>query len=117
MRRQFVKSALHVVAMTAIAAVVFLPGGCRGTEHTEAVTAEITAAQMEGRTAARDFIRQDWRDTSKVAQRLDTIERRKARFREEGRNDCAEAYDTAFVRALRAVKPDLGKAVDKCRTR
>lgn len=117
MRRPLVKSALRVAAMTAVAGAGFLPFGCRGTEHTEAVTAEITAAQMEGRTAARDFIRQDWRDTSKVAHRLDTIERRKARFREEGRNDCAEAYDTAFVRALRAVKPDLEKAVEKCRKR
>lgn len=90
-------------------------GGCRGTEHTEAVTAEITAAQMEGRTAARDFIQQDWRDTSKVAARLDTIERRKEELRSHAKDRCAEAYDSAFTKAVRAVNPPLGRAVDKFR--
>lgn len=97
-----------------IGALAILPG-CQGTERTEAITAEITAAQMEGRTAARDFIHQDWRDTSVVAMRLDTIERRKSRFVDDGKKECAEAYDTAFINTLRAVKPDLSRAVEKTR--
>ena len=40
--------------------------GCRGTERAEAVEAAVEAAQMEGRTAAREFVNAQWKDTMEL---------------------------------------------------
>lgn len=80
---------------------------CSQTEHTEAVTAEITAAQMEGRNAARSIINKEWKDTVALRQEIDTIYSRKRFYIENGYPDRAEAFDSALVRTVRAVRPEL----------
>ena len=47
-------------------ALLLLAAGCNGTEKTEATTAEIEAAQMEGRNAAKEFVSRDLSDTLKM---------------------------------------------------
>lgn len=82
---------------------------CRQTEKTEAITAEITAAQMEGRNDARWFINNE--QSRDFNARLDSVHSRSRRYREQGKNDCGEAYDSAFVSTIRTVKPHLTKRI------
>ena len=80
---------------------------CSGTEHTEAITAEITAAQMEGRRAAGEILRPEWQDSLKLQTKLLDIKARQSRYIIEGKPECAEAFDSTFISTIRAVNPKL----------
>ena len=84
---------------------------CRQTEETEAITAEITAAQMEGRKAARDIVTGNWQDTSKLQVKLLEIKSRQSKYLIDGKTKCAEAFDSAFISTVRTVRPDLAKSI------
>lgn len=83
--------------------------GCRETEHTESITAEITAAQMEGRRAAGEILGPEWNDSSKLQSKLIEIKARQSRYIIKGQPDCARAFDSTFVSTIRTVNPDLAK--------
>lgn len=84
-----------------------LLGACEGTEKTEALTAEITAAQMEGRNAARPIINREWKDTTGFNKTLEKALEKRYMYLKHGRPECAEAFDSTFVRTVRTVRPDL----------
>ena len=104
------KSILYSFLFAASTAV-FLPS-CAGTEKTEAITAEITAAQMEGRNAARYIIHKQWKDTTGFGKEIDKAFRVRAQYIKEGQAECAAAFDSTFVRTVRAVRPDLMSLVE-----
>lgn len=79
------------------------------TEKTEAATAEITAAQMQGRNAARGIINRHWKDTSDLVIELRAVRALKCRFDSTGHPECAAAFDSAFIQTIRAVKPNIEK--------
>ena len=85
------------------------PGGCARTEHTEAVTAEIEAAQMMGRKAARPVLISAPADSAGLRKCLREIT--KTAYDSLGRHDCAAAYDSAFISTLRSVNPPLAGRV------
>lgn len=103
-------------AAAAIVAAIMLPA-CSGTERTEAATADITAAQMQGRNAARDVINTQWQDTSKLVRRIQDDKARSSRFSKSGRPDCAAAFDSAYIGTIRAVKPLLEPLVRRTEAR
>lgn len=82
---------------------------CARTEHTEAVTAEIEAAQMEGREAAREFLNGSLTDTADMQQRLLKVRARSSRYEIEGSREASAAFDTAFISTVRAIHPSLAK--------
>ena len=101
------KSSLFVGIVSC--AFLFLAAGCAETEKTEEVTAEITAAQMEGRRAAGRILGPQWTDTARLKQALLEEKARQSQYLIQGKNKCAEAYDSAFISTIRTVNPDLGK--------
>lgn len=80
---------------------------CSGTERTEAVTADITAAQMQGRNSARDIINRHWSDTTELMKAMRSARAAKCRFDSTGHPECAAAFDSAFIGTIRAVRPGL----------
>ncbi|MDE6534120.1 MAG: hypothetical protein K2M27_11395 [Muribaculaceae bacterium] len=96
-----------ILTKLAPALMATLIGACSGTEKTEALTAEITAAQMEGRNAARSVINRQWKDTTGFDQTLEKAVEKRYTYLKHGRPECAEAFDSTFVHTVRTVRPDL----------
>ena len=86
---------------------LFLFLSCSGTEKTEEITAEITAAQMEGRTAAREIVSKNWKDTTQLKKQLLEIKSRQSKYIIDGKTKAAEAFDSAFYSTVKTVNPDL----------
>lgn len=85
--------------------------GCTETEHTEGVTAEITAAQMMGRNDARVFVNRHWNDSSELRYRLALIRHQSDSLKKSRGMEFAAAYDSTFISTIRAVRPDLASVV------
>ena len=85
--------------------------GCKQTEYTEGVTAEITAAQIEGRNAARDLISQDFSDSAKFQMALLETKAKQSRYLIDGKPECAQEFDSAFIKTVKVVKPELAKRI------
>lgn len=92
---------------------VLMISACSETEHTENITAEITAAQMEGRNAAKRIVTQEWKDSSKLQSELLDARARQSKYVINGKKECAEAFDSTFIRTIRAVRPELAKSIEK----
>ena len=82
---------------------------CTQTEKTEALTAEITAAQMEGRRAAGRILGPEWKDTARLQKVLIETKVKQSQYIINGRPECAEAFDSSFLSTIRAVNPDLAR--------
>ena len=83
--------------------------GCSQTERTEAITAEITAAQMEGRNAARDIIIYNWKDTTGIHKAIDHAKITRHKYDSVGHDAASAMFDSAFNKTIRTVQPDLAK--------
>lgn len=103
----FFSKGISFLGLSTIFLSVFV--SCSQTEKTETVTAEITAAQMEGRRAAGNILGPQWKDTTKLQTALIDAKIRQSQYLLEGKNRCAEAYDSAFISTIRAVNPSLAK--------
>lgn len=90
-----------------------LLASCSQVDKTEGTTAEITAAQMEGRRAAKEFINREWRDTIALQHSLLEAKAKQSKYLIEGRQDCATAFDSGFISTLRAVRPDVARQLKK----
>ena len=95
-------------AILATACTLF---SCSYTEKTEAITAEITAAQMEGRRAAGRILGPEWNDTAKLKQALIDTKVEQSKYLIQGKPECAAAYDSAFISTIRTVNPSLAKKI------
>lgn len=82
---------------------------CSETERTEAITAEITAAQMEGRRAAGMILGPEWKDTLQLQKALLDTKVRQSQYLINGKPECAEAFDSAFISTIRTVNPKLAQ--------
>ncbi len=105
------KNILLKISLPLLLILPAVASSCARTEKTEAVTADIVAAQMEGRNAAREFIRRDWHDTTGIHRSLDNVRTQRLKYDTIGRNDCSEAFDSAFISTIRTVKPDLANKI------
>ena len=88
---------------------ILLMAACSQTEKTEAVTAEITAAQMEGRNAARDIIIYNWKDTTGIHKAIDHAKTTRHKYDSVGHDAASAMFDSAFNKTIRTVQPDLAK--------
>lgn len=98
-----------VIVGISLAAAALLLFSCAETERTEAVTAEITAAQMEGRRAAGEILGPEWKDTLKLQRALMDIKTRQSKYIIEGKPECAAAFDSTFLSTIRTVNPSLAR--------
>lgn len=92
-----------------ISAVLY---ACSQTEKTEAITAEITAAQMEGRRAAGIILGPEWKDTVQLRRALIDAKVKQSKYIIAGKPECAEAFDSTFISTIRSVNPDLAKKLN-----
>lgn len=90
---------------------VILLGACAQTEKTEAITADITAAQMEGRRAAGEILGPEWEDTVKLRKALMDAKVKQSKYLISGHPECAEAFDSAFISTIRTVNPSLARKI------
>ncbi|MCH5243020.1 MAG: hypothetical protein J1F67_11510 [Muribaculaceae bacterium] len=86
---------------------------CSQTEKTEAITAEITAAQMEGRRAAGIILGPEWKDTTKLQIALIEAKAKQSQYLIDGKPECAAAFDSTFISTIRTVNPSLAKKLGK----
>ena len=86
---------------------------CKQTEETEEITAEITAAQMEGRSRARDILVTNWKDTAQLQKKLLETKAVQSQYLIKGQKKSAEAFDSAFIKTIRTVNPKLYKAIQE----
>ena len=104
MRKTINRISLFIVMITGFTA-------CEYTEKTEAVTAEITAAQMEGRKAAGVILGPEWKDTAQLKIALLDAKVKQSKYIIEGKRECADAFDSTFISTIRIVNPDLAKKI------
>ncbi|MCH5229670.1 MAG: hypothetical protein J1F12_06735 [Muribaculaceae bacterium] len=97
--------------ISAIFFATFFLSNCAQTEKTEAITAEITAAQMEGRREAGRILGPHWKDTLQLQRALLEAKAKQSKYLIEGKGHCAEAFDSSFVSTIRTVNPDLAKKI------
>ncbi|MCM1377373.1 MAG: hypothetical protein NC097_06235 [Clostridium sp.] len=83
------------------------------TEQAEETAAEIEAAQMMGRDAARDFVNRQWDDTLQLQGALLEVRSIQSKFTIEGKKKSAAAFDSAFISTMRTVRPELSVHLDK----
>ena len=93
--------------------ILFILGSCGQTEKTEAVTAEITAAQMEGRRAAGIILGPEWKDTAQLQRALIEAKVKQSKYIIDGKPQCATAFDSAFISTIRSVNPSLARKLQK----
>lgn len=86
---------------------------CSQTEKTEAITAEITAAQMEGRKAAGMILGPQWSDTVQLQKALLDAKVKQSRYLIEGKPECAAAFDSTFISTIKTVNPSLADKISK----
>lgn len=92
----------------ALTVILTIATGCRNIEHSEAVTADITAAQMEGRDTARRFIVRIKDDTTGMHRYyLETTDSCRRKYAGDGKTECVAAFDSTFVSTVRTVRPDV----------
>lgn len=95
------------------AGILAMSAACSRTEKTEAVTAEITAAQMEGRNAAKEYVTKQWKDTLELQSLLMETRARQSKYVLKGDTAAARAFDDAFVSTLQTVRPDVARHLAK----
>lgn len=102
-------SAVALSLLTALTA-------CSGNEDgnaalTKAEKAEIQAATIEGRNAAREFVNREWRDTIELMDHLLHVKAQQSRYLLDNKPRQAEAFDSGFISTVRAVDPQLADAI------
>lgn len=103
---------LKPVILIALPALM-LATSCAQTEKTEAITAEITAAQMEGRRAAGLILGPEWNDSSKLQMALIETKARQSKYLIDGKPECAAAFDSTFLSTIRTVNPRLAEKITR----
>ncbi len=88
-------------------------GGIKGVEEGEETQAEIEAAMMDGRSAAREFINKKWNDSIELQNHLLEARTKRIQYDTVSKPKCRAAYDSAFVSTIRTVRPDIAKALEQ----
>ena len=104
---------IAIAGILSLGAIGILLPACSQTEKTEGITAEITAAQMEGRRAAGLILGPEWKDTAKLQKALIETKVRQSKYILDGKPECAAAFDSTFISTIRSVNPSLAKKIKK----
>ncbi len=99
-----------------VATSLLLLTGCNGaevkeTEEAEDVASEEMAAQMAGRNAARPFVSKEWTDSVALFSGIRKAREKGLKYDAAGKRNCAVAYDSAFLRTIRSVRPELASKI------
>ena len=103
------KKGRYIFYLGLLASILMTMNACAETERTEGITAEITAAQIEGRRAASRIVGPEWNDTNKLINALIETKAFQSKYIIAGKPECASAFDSSFYSTIRTIKPDLAK--------
>lgn len=97
-----------------IACASLCSASCKRTEQVEATTAQITAAQMEGRKAARQFLNEaQSTDTVVLINSLLKARSKAPKYEGKGAAECSRAFDSTFVSTVRTLRPDIAGELER----
>lgn len=94
---------------------------CKHTEESEDVEAyeeaeqvidaanDMERAEIEGRNAAREFVGKNLPDTMSIQQALLDVKSRQSKYTLKNKSRESAAFDSAFVRTLKTVRPDIAR--------
>lgn len=105
-----------MLTVTAIAVTVM--AGCSTKGEQAAVkeeAAQIEAAHLEGREAARPFINRHFKDSMEL--QLELVKAGATRAKYDSMPRCRAAYDSAFISTVRTVNPGVAKELSRYRGR
>lgn len=85
------------------------------TERTEATVAEIEAAQMQGREAARPFLRAGELDSMQLHGMLLEVSTKRGEYTRQKRISERDAFDSTFISTVRTVRPGLADEIQRAR--
>lgn len=105
---------LTILSGALFSAFTLISASC--SEKAEQAAADETADQMmdpeiAGRNAARQFINREWTDTIQLQNALLDAKTKQSEYLRRGEPENAEKFDTAFIRTIRTVRPDLYKEI------
>ena len=102
----------NLITVAALAATVLT--GCSnngdGTSIKEEA-AQIEAAHLEGREAARPFINRHFKDSMEL--QLELVKAGATRSKYDSLPQCRAAYDSAFISTVRTVNPEVAKELSR----
>lgn len=104
-----------IIASLGIVSLLLLPASCGGNKDNKAGedVADIEAAAMEGREAARIFLNHPWRDTIELQRQLLEARAKQSKFSGAGKRQSAAAFDSAFVSTLKTVNPAVARELEE----
>lgn len=105
------KLSAHPLLIMAAITVVLSASSCRNIEHSENVTSEIEAAQMEGRNAARLFASETSADSAELQHKIEAARAPKAHYDSLGETEKGAAFDSTFKSTVRTIRPDIAKKI------
>ena len=106
------KNLLYAVALIVFGSIAIQSCGRNATnrfENGEEAAADVEAAMMMGREAARIFINREWKDTAELQRNLLEARARRCVYDTSGRREAAAAFDSGFVSTIRTVNPDIAR--------
>lgn len=100
---------LRILPVAVLAAMgLFLYSSCSGeSEKAQETAADIEAAQMMGRNAAKRFVGRPWKDTLELQRQLLEARAEHSKYVRANKPQSARAYDSTFVSTMKTVRPDL----------
>lgn len=115
--RRYVLNSMKINRYIPAAAVALLIvasacGGKKEFEEAEESQAEIEAAMMQGRTSAREFVNKRWNDTIELMRNLLDAKSVQSQYLIQNKPRQAEAFDSGFIRTVRAVDPGLAATIE-----
>ncbi|MBD5236527.1 MAG: hypothetical protein HDS62_03180 [Bacteroidales bacterium] len=87
--------------------------GMKSVEEGEETQAEIEAAMMEGRSAARAFINKKWDDTLQLQNNILEARSKRIPYDTVDKPRCRAAFDSAFISTIRTTRPDIANAIHR----
>lgn len=85
------------------------------TESVEADVADVEAAQMQGREAARKFVGREFRDTMELHGALLEVAAMRSRYTRANAVDARAAFDSTFISTVRTVRPGVAEQIERSR--
>lgn len=107
------KKLLYIFILSALSLSIWSCGKMKNIEKGEETQAEIEAAMMDGRSAAREFINKTWNDSIELQNHLLEARTQRIPYDTVDKPHCRAAFDSAFVSTIRTVRPDIAKALEK----
>ncbi|MCM1152534.1 MAG: hypothetical protein NC328_02625 [Muribaculum sp.] len=101
-----------------VVSVALIGTGCssktgKQIEESEETAAEIEAAMMAGRNAAKEFVTEQWSDTFGLQRRLLDVRAQSSKYTIDKKPRSAAAFDSTFVSTMRTVRPELADQLQK----